>query len=286
MLPGLYSLQAVPSDPKGADVTIYRRDVKDALSWKGTMIKRGGYDKFLLRHAVDAWEVYDSDGKLVCKSSDVTGAGASEPRRKLEVNRELVEIEAMAAVGPGLTCLSCVEGHAGASAAEHSNFCVFGRKLLMDAKPEDLTHVFIVESKAWPCRVMSMFADMSRVSEEFQNKFLDRHHWWSKGWALDNEHHKALLATRLSDGRRDYLNHVFVEALLESGAAVTGDDALDAKVSIALASVDTRRTMASRLIHLLYADVVYGGRTEAEAFSEAALKKHAAAIAQTFRETL
>lgn len=286
MLPGLYSMQAVPSDPEGPEVTVYRHDVREALAWKGSMAKRGGFDKFLLRHAVDAWEVYGADGSLECKCDTVTGESEAEPRKTIPIDRELVEIEAGAVLGPGLTCVSCVEGHAGASAAEHSNFCSISRKLLMEATPADMKHVFLVESKAWPCRVMSLMVAMDRVSQEFQDKFLDRHRWWSRGWPLDNSHHQALLATRLADVRRDYLGQVFVDAMLDSGTVDTADAALSVKVSVALATPDVRRTMACRLIPLLYTQMVYSGRGAAEVFSSDSLRDNAAAIAQVLTETI
>ena len=287
MLPGLYSVQAIPSDMRCPDVTIYRRDASDAVAWKSLMVKReGGYSRFLLRHAVDAWEVYGADGLLECKCDNVTGTAEDELRKVVAVDREEVELEAGAVLGPGLTCISCVEGHAGASSAEHSNFCVLNRKMLVEATTEDLKHVFLVESRAWPCRVMSLMVAMDRVSTEFQNKFLDRHYWWSRGWPLDNSHHQTILASRLADVRRDYLGSVFVDALVESGTVGTSEAALSAKVGIALVPPDVRRTLAHKLIELSYKHLQYHGRGAEEKFDEVELRNNAALIAQIFVEVM
>lgn len=242
---GLYSVQALPVDPEGVDITIYRDTAKEAVAWKDAQAKTGKYRKFLLRHAVSAWDVYDGSGKLEYLCNDVVDEYRNENTKEFKIDRQAFIDKARAHIGNDYTCVVVLEAQQNACAADHSNFVIMSQIMLLQGLAEDKKHICVVESQDWGCRVIGLFMDVAKLSEAAIDKFLDRYCHLSKSWPLSGSHHLEVLSSRLSTIRRDYLVDVVGSVMPDEEASIA------AKFNMLSASDDKLKVLAQKVVSTL-----------------------------------
>lgn len=241
-------MQAV-SDREGLpDVTVYRRNVGEVVDWKDAIAAKGLFSRFLLRHAVDAWDVYDASGKLESLCDNVVGQRVGELPTVVFVDRDILAAEAARALGAGVSCLTACAGHAGAPAADHSNFGTMLRMLITDGDDADLRHLSVVESHTWRCRVGGVFANVSALSPTAQNMFLDSFGSITNSKPLDAGDHRRMLVNRLASLRVDHLCDVCAEVGAAGG--LDEEDILSIRLNVSTSGVEFRRGLAEELIRL------------------------------------
>lgn len=242
---GLYSVQALPVDPAGLDITIYRDTAKEAVAWKDAQAKTGKYRKFLLRHAVAAWDVYDGSGKLEHLCDNVVNEQQREVNKEFKVDRQAFIQKAKAQIGSEYTCVVVLEAQQNACAADHSNFVVMSQIMMLQGSSEDKKHICVVESQDWGCRVIGLFMNVAKLSETAIDKFLDRYAWLVKSWPLAGDHHLEVLSSRLSTIRRDYLLDV-VGSVMRSE-----EESIAAKFNMLSASDEKLKVLAQKVVDTL-----------------------------------
>lgn len=247
-LPGLYSAQAVASAEGLPDVTIYRATVEEALQWKDAAAKKCQFERFLLRHAVDAWDVYDAAGDLESLCDDVVGRRPGEQLTNCVVVSDLLHAEAMAAIRPGIVPIIHVEAHAAASSVDHSNYGFVLKAMVRDADPRDLHHMFVVESHSWDCRVAGIYADVVNLSPVGQDLYLDMLTALKRRVPLDIADYSQLFVNRLAALRAGYLSDVCAAAGKLSG--LDADEILSIRMNVGARGAQWRRALAKELLKL------------------------------------
>lgn len=248
LLPGLYSVQAVASTEGLPDVTIYRATVEEALQWKDATAKKGQFERFLLRHAVDAWDVYDATGELESLCDDVVDRRPGEQLTNFDVDSDLLHAEAVAAIRPGIVPIIHVEAHVAASSADHSNYGFVLKAMIRDADPRDLHHMFVVESHSWDCRVAGIYADVVNLSPAGQDLYLDMLMALKRRVPLDIADYSQLFVNRLAALRAGYLSDVCAAAGKLSG--LDADEILSIRMNVGARGVEFRRGLAGELLKL------------------------------------
>jgi predicted nucleic acid-binding protein len=278
-LPGLYSMQAVGK--RGLpDVTVYRQNVEDVLAWKVKESARGVFSKFLLRHAADAWDVYEEDGKLECLCSDVVGRKIPESQVGTLANCELLEAEAVSVVGSHAARIVHAESHAYASVVDHSNYGWVLRNMIRDASEKDLRHIYVVESHTYDRRVAGVYADVTGLSAKAQNQFLDAYHALTTRTPLDKEDYVRLFMGRTAALRVDYLSDVCARAGEISG--LDEEEILSIRLSVGCRGEEFRRELVSKLLNLTGSRISTSVAGAAEKLDEEALKDVASEVVATF----
>ncbi len=275
LLPGLYSLQAVAANDGLPDVTVYRPTVEGAVAWKDSMAARGGFSKFLLRHADDAWDVYNAEGKLECLCNDVVDRRPGDQPSAIAVDLDILDAEAACVVGRASRVIHA-EAHAAASAADHSNYGFVLRSMIRDADPLDLPHWYIVESHSWRCRVAGLYADVGALRPAAQDAFLDVYTTLRRHIPLDVEDHRKLFVNRLASLRVDYLSDVCAKAGAISG--LDDDEILSLRLNVGARGVEFRRVLANELLRLTGGDPVSPASGLAEELNTTKLAKVSDAV--------
>jgi hypothetical protein len=271
----------VNSTESTLDVTAYRPSLIEAEKWKDVMIARGEFDCLLLRRAEDSWLVYDPGGKMLGESNDVTSQYVAEALETVAVDRALFEQETREfLLNDDLSLIACAEGHAGASAADHSNLSVMCRHMIVEAPEDDLRHVFLVESRRWPCRVAGLFADMSRMSGPTTDVFIDRVKWVKSSWPLVTHHHLTTLADRLAQVRPRYVRELLTACA--NAAKVSPDVEAAMQTTWTLAGPGYRYRFALRAATVMQEGILYRP-TAPETFSDEIVARHAKDLIKEFR---
>ena len=248
LLPGLYSVQAVSNVDGRPDVTAYRATVEAALMWKDTQATSGRFERFLLRHAADAWDVYSADGTLESLCDDVVGRRPGEKPVAVYVDRDLLDAEAAGCLGVGVTRVAMCEGHSASPAADHSNFGVTLHSMIRDAPPSDLAHIFVVESHTWSCRVSGIYADITKLSPASQDMFLDTFKAVASSQPIDAADHREILVNRLASLRGAYLSDVC--AAVGERKGLDEEDIIGVRMNVGARGIEFRRSLARELIRL------------------------------------
>ena len=282
-LPGLYSLQAVSCNEE-PDITAYRMSPDDAINCKRSMAAMGSYGCLLMRDTAESWDVYDGDGEFIEKSSDVIQNQVGEVMDHVEVNREdLVREARETLLNDDLSLIACAEHHAGASSADHSNFVVVCRRMIIDAKPHDMQHIYIVESKQWPCRVTGIFADVNCLSSDMQDVFLDRVKWLNKSWPLLKHHHLEMLADRMAKTRPRYVSDLLADC--GRAAGLSPDLILGMQSTWAIASPGAKYRFAHHLVTALQSGLMfYPGQVEE--FDPDVVERYGKVVVDNYRSIL
>lgn len=212
-MPGLYSVQSIPKNPKDPSVTVYRNTVEEALTYLRRTAAAAESRWLLLRHAEAAWDVYGPDGRLVHLCREVSERQRGEVPRVVEVDRDMLDVQAIAATGLPLARICVAEGHAGASAAALSNFVLVSRDVLLEAPEEDIEHFVAVEGNSWDCRVLGLYGNMARLSMKTTDRWLDRYRRLVAEKPLDRSHYLATLKKHLANARIGYLTQIVMSAL-------------------------------------------------------------------------
>lgn len=212
-MPGLYSVQSIPKNPKDPSVTAYRNTAEEALSYLKKTAGAAESRWLLLRHAEAAWDVYGPNGKLAHLCREVSERQRGEISRVVEVDRDMLDVQALAATGLPLTRICVAEGHAGASAAALSNFVLASRDILLEAPEKDVEHFVAVEGNSWDCRVLGLYGNMEQLSMKTTDRWLDRYRRLVAEKPLDRAHYLDTLKKHLANARVSYLTQIVMTAL-------------------------------------------------------------------------
>ena len=175
------------------------------------------------------------------------------------------------------------EGHAGACAADHSNFVLISRRMIVDAKAADLEQVFVVKSNRWPCPVVGIFANVASLSAEMQDLYLDRWKWLNHSWPLVSDHHKDMLADRMTKVRGTY-----VQQLLEDcgrSAGMSGERILEMQTKWHLASRQSKYQFCQQVVSRLEEGLLFAPG-EAETFDPEVVVRRGADAVRNWRGIL
>jgi hypothetical protein len=216
---GVYAVQALAYDGLGSDFGVYRKTIRQSEQWVRGLVPAGRYEWFLLRED-EFWRIYDHTGAWIAHLLKLPGRAREECKNRIVVDREGLNLDAMITTGRNdLKCLAVLEHHAGVSCADQDNYVQITRQLVSVADEQDLNHIFIVESREWPCRVAGLFAEFPNLSQNCQEKYLQYQTYLSQSKPLYTTGYSDLLARRLARG--DYkefaqaLRRMFEKAELE-----------------------------------------------------------------------
>jgi len=280
-LPDRYSVQAIGSDPASPILTTYRRRPFNTADWISEAAKTERFESYLLRRGSGRWELYNDHGELTDRGDPLPFNQSGESTTPVPVDSTAFLQEARELTGdPGLSLIACREDHAGASAADHSNFNIMCRRMIGEATPADLEHVVIIDSRRWPCPVTGVFANVARLSPAMQDVFLDRQKWLQKGWPMVSRDFQEVLADRLARLRADYvcelLRHCGKVARM-SEARIT---AMEAKWL--LASPGPKYRFALHIVETLREGLLFG-KGMAETFSPEIVRSHGKAVVKDYK---
>lgn len=283
-IPNLWNVLAVGSDPTSPLVTICRGQRTTAADWIANAVKQKRFEFYQLRFDEDDWEFFDGLGKQTGPFSCLSESRATESTTVVPVDRAAFLREARDLVeDEGLTLIACAEGHAGASAADHSNFEVVCRRMLAEASPADLEQVYLLDSRRWPCRVTGVFANVAKLSPTMQDVFLDRVKWIQNSWPMIHRDFRAILADRLAKLRYDYVSNLLQDCARSAGMPEERCTAMLAKW--ALASPGPRCRFARHIVETLAKGLVFQ-EGAAETFSPEIVESHGAAVVKEYEAKL
>lgn len=244
----------------------------------------GKHKEFFLRHGESEIDQYNRSARFMSKFRRPAFIGAPDSEEDLRADRELVLREAREAThNHDLSLLACAEDHAGASAADHSNFAIVCRRLIMEAEQEDLEQFYVSESHHRPCRVTSILADIRSLSGAMRDEYLDRHKWLTKSWPLNNAHHADALANRLVSSRSRYVT----DLLQECGEAARMAPAaiLSMQSRWMLAAPSAKYAFAQRLVSILSEGLQFF-LNGAETFSADVVKRRGHEVIRNYSKVL
>lgn len=283
-LPGLCSLQAVGSGGS-PDVTAYRNSSGAAARWMQILVGRGGFDHYLLRFSACGWDVYDGDGKFEVKHR--SHPPENQPRQReldevVDVDRGALLAEARATLfDDGLSLLACAEGHAGASAADHSNYVLVLRRLIMEAGPDDLPHFYVVDSRAHRCRASGIYARVDKLSRAVQDAYLDRYKWLANSWPLVPDSHVDMLADRIAKTRMNFM----MDLIAQCGRNMPHESVTSAQAKWAIAPLGARYRFARHVVSTLKEGLLFAPGA-AEVFDSAVVEARGALALKGFQTLL
>lgn len=239
---------------------------------------------FFLRRSEKEVDVYDPKGSHLDNLKAPQFKQAPEIEEGAVINHEELTTEAREIIGnPNLWLVACVEGHANASAVDHSNFMVMCRCLIMEADKSDLEHMYVVDSHKWPCRVTSLFADISALSTEMQDAYLERYTPLKLGTPLNQDYHKSVMADHLARLRYCYVTKVIEDC--GYAADLEWDIVRSLQAKWMLASQGAKYKFAQHLVDTLYEGIKYE-KGCAEMFTEAVLSLKGADVLTDFKKHL
>ena len=283
-LPGLHSAQATNSDDRIPFVSVYRTKAKAASDWIRSCKLATDTSSFFLRSDEQDVKLYDYRGKFVRNLEAPSFNAIPESEDIIPVDRDLMIHEARDLLKqPQLSLIVCAEDHAGASAADHSNFVIICRRMIIEASPADLEHFYVVESQRWPCRMTGIYANIGELSSEMQDIYLERFKWLSNSWPLNARHHMDMLADRLVRARSRYVTDLLQECGRVAG--MSHDLILTLQSKWMLASPGSKYRFAQHLVETLKDGLLFE-INQAEAFDPTIVDKHGAAVVKDFRQIL
>jgi hypothetical protein len=283
-LPGLVSVQAGNDDLCRPDITVYRIDVEDAESWIRKSARKLACRRFFLRRDEHVAELYDSDGKLSRKLLKPEYPHTGPDATALQIDRNILLQQMRTALRqPQLSLLACAEDHAGASAADHSNFGMLCRRMIMESGKADLDQFYVGEHKMWTCGVSCIYADVSALSPSMQDIYLERHKWLKKSWPLSARHHFETLANRFARIRENYVTDLLRDCGFAAG--MSGEMILTLQSKWMLASPGVRYRFSQHLIDKLKDGLIYTP-AEAEVFDPSHVEVHGAEAIRDYRSLL
>ena len=280
-----FRLEAVKFGAESPSMTLYRKSIRSVSQWISQAAKRAFYDQFILMDgAGHVMEIYDSQGE---PTEQRKSGGAPKPEAStgaVEILRDEFTDEARLFSGDAsLSLVTCVDDHAGASAADHSNFAVMFRRMIEDASPADLDHVCIVESRRWPCPVTGIFANVANLSPAMQDIFLDRIKWIQNSWPMVSNAHREILAERLAKYRTDYVHELLRNCARAARWSEERTLAMSAKWI--LASPAPKLRLARHLVDTLQEGLRFE-RNAAETFDPQVVKKRGRLVIKDYKRRM
>lgn len=264
-------------------VTVYRATEQDIVKWMRTS-RFPNLEGYYLRRDLNDVSRYDRDGKIIAKITEPTYPAGPELEHSITVNHHSLLQEARSVLrNDNLSLIVSVEDHAGASAADHSNFVIICRRMLIEAEPADLRHFYVVESRQWECRVTGIYADVGALSSAMQDAYIDRYRWLANGWPLNSQHHLDMLADRLVRARSSY-----VTSLLHACgnvAHMSDEIILTLQSRWMIAPPGAKYRFAQQIASTLRDGILLDAR-RAECFTDAIIKQLGAEAIKDFKHIL
>lgn len=283
-LPGLHSAQATNSNERIPFVSVYRNKAKAAADWIRGCKLANGTSSFFLRSDEQDVKLYDYRGRFVKSLEAPMFKSTPELEDSIPVDRDFMVHEAREATKqPQLSLIVCAEDHAGASAADHSNFVIVCRRMLIEASAADLEHFYVVESQRWPCRMTGIYANIGALSPAMQDIYLERFKWLSNSWPLNARHHLDMLADRLVRSRSRYVTDLLQDC--GHAARMPRDLILTMQSKWMLASPGSKYRFAQHLVETLREGLLFE-INQAEVFAPSIVDSHGAAAVKEFRQIL
>jgi hypothetical protein len=282
MFADLCSVQAADANPAGPILTIYHEQPSTAADWIAEAARDKRFEAYLRRGGKGYWERWDVNGEPTDGGNYLPFIPFQESTTPVPVDRAAFLQEAREFTGDaGLSLIACREGHAGASAADHSNFDVVCRLMIADADPADLDHVVIIDSRKWPCPVTGVFANVARLSPTMQDVFLDRVPCIQNSWPLDVGAFHTRLMYRLVNFRQSYVFGLLRDC---GHVARMSEDRITAMMAKwKLASGMSRYKIAIHIVETLGEGLVYEKQT-AETFSEEIIQGRGADVMKIVKD--
>lgn len=280
MIADLCSVQAAGANPAGPILTIYCEQSSTAADWIAGSARDKRFKAYLRRRCNGYWERWNVHGVPTDGGNYLLVIPFQESTTPVPVDRAAFLQEAREFTGDGgMSLIACREGHAGASAADHSNFDVVCRRMIADADTVDLEHVVIIDSRKWPCPVTGVFANVARLSPTMQDVFLDTVSWIQNSRPLDVGAFHDKLTHRLAKLRKSYV----CQLLRDCGrVARMSEGRIKAMVvSWTMATPRSRHEFALHIVETLAEGLLFEKHT-AEIFSEEIIQRRGADVVKNY----
>jgi hypothetical protein len=283
-LPGLHSAQATHNDDHTPFVSVYRQSSEAAEKWIRTNPLVATHTSFFLRSQEHSVRLYEQHGKIVKNLTAPSFEALYDLEESIRTDRDAMLHEAREILNnQRLILIVCAEGHAGASAADHSNFVIACRRMIIEASTTDLEHIFVVESRRWPCRVTGIYADITALSPAMQDIYLERYKWLSNSWPLNTQHFLSMLADRLVRSRSSYVTDLLHDCGL--AARMSPEMILTLQSVWMLASTGAKYRFAQHLVKTLQEGILFEVH-DAEVFTPEIVESHGADVIRNYRTFL
>jgi len=280
----LSSVQAFSANSSGPSMTIYRENPDTAKEWIAKSVRKKRFDAYLFRPGDSSWELSNVHGKIIDRSDCHPAFPCRESTAAVPVDRAAFLQEAyQLTCDNGLRLLACRECHANASAADHSNFNVVCLKMICEAGHADLDQIVLIDSRNWPCRVTGVFANVSKLSHDIQDIYLDRMKWLLKSWPLPSDDYFGLLAIRMAYYRQNFVCNLLRHCGRVAGMAEERSTAMVAKWM--LASPFPGFGFALHIVEMLHEGMIHH-QASAETFSPEIVERRGAVVVKDYEKRL
>jgi hypothetical protein len=283
-LPGLHSIQATHSDDQTPFVSVYRQKAKEAEKWIRSSPVATSHTSFFLRSDEQDVKLYDHRGSFVKNLTTPSFKSTPDSEESIPTDRDQMIHEARKILkNRRLSLLACAEDHASASAADHSNFVIVCRRMIIEASAADLEQFYVVESQRWPCRITGIYADVAALSPDMQDIYLDRFKWLNNSWPLNARHHIDMLTDRLVRSRSRYVTDLLHDC--GHAARMSPEMILTLQSKWMLASPGAQYRFAQHLVETLREGLLFEVN-QAEVFAPSIVESHGAEVIRDFRTFL
>lgn len=247
-MPGLYSIQTHPTDPKAPSCTFYRVDSESAVDCVHRQCATGQHQFVFLRHAESAWDVYDSSGRIAHLCAEISLRQRIEVPTRVRVDLDVLDEAARTNLrNKRLTRLAATAGHSYEPAARLTNFRHIFHDLLGQASAEDATQLTLVESRTFHCRVVGLYAEVLKLSAGARDRWLDVFKMVRDDVPVDHVDYLEALRHQLSNARHDEL--IAMANMAMERAGVAADDR--SYLSFRLGEINLRENFADALVTAL-----------------------------------
>lgn len=290
ILEGLYNIRAVAANADEPDVTVFRSKARQAIQYVADMSAKytGKYKYYIVNHALDAWDVYDAKGKLKYLCSSVSheswmDAVRENPGDRTDVLATALQEAKIELGDDAVTQLAYVDWHREASAVDHTNFLILLRRMIQESEDDDLQRLYLVHSKATNNVSLGLYANVSKLTAEIQDLYIDRYRHISKRFPLSQERHKETLAHMLASCRVDYGGEVL--RTCARAAHVAEDEILGMMATWALTDAETRYPFALHVVQTLHSGIKLDSN-RLEFFSDEIMDEHGAEAIKSYEKFL
>jgi hypothetical protein len=148
--------------------------------------------------------------------------------------------------------------------------------MIRDASEEDLSHMYVVESKSYQHRVSGVYADVVKLSRGAQDQFLDSYKSLLTRAPLDTDDYVKLFVGRTAALRVDYLSDICASAGKVGG--LDEEEIMSIRLSVGCRGVEFRRDLLDKLLLLTGGQTSVSVGGAAEKLDEDALNRVSADV--------
>lgn len=267
---------------------MFHQTVGDAKYWGDALSISGAFKSFLLRKDGESGvEVYDENFHHygdVARYDPTPYTRSPAEGKSLQPDRGSMLTEVRETLmNEDITILAHADLRVEGSAAERSNLWVMLRKMIGEGSPEDLKNMFLFETRKNGFRSLALCADLTRVSAELQDAFLDRIGHINKAWPLVHHHFKEAFGACLACERADYALDILKSCADYADLGPTSKAALVSKWAIA--SKGRRYQMSYHLADTLFSGITYAPEVT-ELFLESSIKEKGFLVVKDYKTFL